>query len=77
MSLFLDRDGAGDDDLTPLDIDQQIAGTRHARWFAPVLAAAAVAAVAVVVTAVSTVTDDGKRLPDPAGSQTRARRHRA
>lgn len=41
--------------LTRLDIDHPAGSPRHARWFAPALAAAAVVAVAVGVTAVSTV----------------------
>ncbi|MEO6501465.1 MAG: hypothetical protein ABIQ09_06085, partial [Jatrophihabitantaceae bacterium] len=52
-----------------IDIDHPAGSSRHARWFAPVLAAAAVIAVAVGVAAVSTVADNGKRAPAPPATQ--------
>jgi hypothetical protein len=52
-----------------LDVDHHAASPRHARWFAPVLAAAAVIAVAVGVTAVSTSVNNGKRTPNPPATQ--------
>lgn len=55
--------------VTRLDIDHPAGSPRHARWLAPVLAAAAVLAVAVGVTAISTSVDNGKRTPLPPASQ--------
>jgi len=49
------------DDVTPLDTE--IGRARHARWFAPVLAAAAVVAIAVGVTAVTATRDNGTPRP--------------
>ncbi|MEO6501883.1 MAG: hypothetical protein ABIQ09_08215 [Jatrophihabitantaceae bacterium] len=50
-------------------LEHPVASPRHARWLAPLLAAAAVVAVAVGVTAVSTSMDNGKRAPLPPASQ--------
>jgi TolB protein len=55
--------------VTRLDVDHPAGSSRHARWFAPVLAAAAVIAVAVGVTAVSTSVNNGKRTPAPPATQ--------
>jgi hypothetical protein len=51
------------DDVTPLDTDHGTGRARHGRWFAPVLAAAAVVAIAVGVTAVTATRDDGPPMP--------------
>ncbi|HEX8094901.1 MAG TPA: hypothetical protein VF542_13805, partial [Jatrophihabitans sp.] len=51
------------DDVTPLDTDHGASPGRHSRWFAPLLAAAAVVAVAVGVTAVSATRNDGTPRP--------------
>jgi TolB protein len=50
-----------EDEVTPLVPDR--APSRHARWFAPVLAAAAVLALAVGVTVISTTRNDGTPRP--------------
>jgi TolB protein len=50
-----------DDDVTPLDPDR--GPSRHSRWFAPLLAAAAVIALAVGVTAISTTRHNGRPRP--------------
>ncbi|MDQ1720906.1 MAG: hypothetical protein QOI26_640 [Pseudonocardiales bacterium] len=68
LTLFDDRAGTVDD-LTPLDLDHRTSGPRHARWLAPVLAAAAVIAVAVGVTAIATVADHHQRTSNPPASQ--------
>jgi hypothetical protein len=52
-----------DDDVTPLNADHGTGPARHARWFAPVLAAAAVVALAVGVTAISVTRNDGTPRP--------------
>ncbi|HEX8306086.1 MAG TPA: hypothetical protein VF612_14515 [Jatrophihabitans sp.] len=58
-----------DDELTPLKFSHRTAGTRHARWLAPALAAAAVAAITVAVTAI-TMSDNGSApTPNPPASQ--------
>ncbi|MDQ1743638.1 MAG: hypothetical protein QOE23_1977 [Pseudonocardiales bacterium] len=67
LALFDDHADAGD--LTPLDLDHRANGARHARWLAPVLAAAAVVAVALGVTAVSSVANHGKHSPNPPATQ--------
>lgn len=51
------------DDVTPLDADHGAGSARHGRWFAPVLAAAAVVAIAVGVTAVTATRDNGTPRP--------------
>jgi len=51
------------EDVTPLDIDRGADTGRHSRWFAPLLAAAAVVALAVGVTAVTATRNDGKPRP--------------
>jgi hypothetical protein len=54
------------DDVTPLDADRGTGSGRHARWFAPLLAAAAVIALAVGVTAISASRNSGT--PHPGNS---------
>jgi hypothetical protein len=52
-----------DDDVTPLEADHGADRTGHARWVAPLLAAAAVIALAVGVTAISTTRNSGTPRP--------------
>lgn len=52
------------EDVTPLDAGHGHGPARHARWFAPVLAAAAVVALAVGVTAISATRNNGPHRPD-------------
>lgn len=67
-----DPDPAGSDSFGPREQVTRIehpASPRHARWLAPVLAAAAVIAVAVGVTAVSNSVNNGNREPAPPATQ--------
>jgi TolB protein len=57
------------DPVARLDVGHPAGSPRHARWFAPLLAAAAVVAVAVGVTAVSNSVNNGKRTPNPPATQ--------
>ncbi|HEY0168480.1 MAG TPA: hypothetical protein VGB75_15665 [Jatrophihabitans sp.] len=72
---FADADPDGSNPFAPrttvtrLDVDHPAGSSRHARWFAPALAAAAVIAVAVGVTAVSTSVNNGDRAPAPPATQ--------
>jgi hypothetical protein len=52
-----------DDDVTPLHPGQGTGAGRHSRWFAPLLAAAAVVALAVGVTAVTATRNSGTPRP--------------
>jgi hypothetical protein len=52
-----------DEDVTPLGTDRDTGSGRHSRWFAPVLAAAAVVALAVGVTAISATRNSGTPRP--------------
>jgi hypothetical protein len=52
-----------EDDVTPLVADRGTGASRHARWVAPLLAAAAVIALAVGVTVISTTKHDGTPRP--------------
>ncbi|HEX8768907.1 MAG TPA: hypothetical protein VF714_11085 [Jatrophihabitans sp.] len=77
----IDDSGAGfrisaetdlENEVTPLEADR--GPSRHARWFAPVLAAAAVVALAVGVTVISATRNDGDRRPALLGANQQADR---